>query len=513
MLGVFCTLCALAFAASAPTQLHIAFAGQEIGTGMTVSWRTDANVSSVVLIGETSGQYDRNFTGISRRYMYYDGFGGYHHHTTLSGLQPATKYFYIAGSGPTNEASSWSTEHHFVTADPNIKSFNVSLVGDWGFGERGFIPSLSPTISISEYISASSSSEKNCGYSTKKSLDKLYPTVDWTWMLGDIAYADDAFITEEGSLFHFKYEALYDAFMEWASDLSAEKPMMVLPGNHEAECHSPVCVVRSALRAHLANFTSYQARWQMPSKESDGVLNMWYSFDYGNVHFVSINSETDFDGAPEQGPGGGPEDLFDGASHVWEAGFFAPNGSYREWLENDLKKAHANRAQRPWVIVGAHRPVVGNGGSKNTPAWTDFILPFLEKYEVDAYVNGHVHGYISVMPAHDNPIKFPKAYITTGGAGNVEMPSACPKSWFGAGSEFSNLTCAGYPEACSDPHEEPLFSAEDNVPGNWTVGLEDYGDNYGTVMMRVHNDTHITFDYVHSETGEIVDSNTIVWDH
>merc|ERR1712048_61715 len=113
--------------------------------------------------------------------------------------------------------------------------------------------------------------------------------------------------------------------------------------------------------------------------------------------------------------------------------------------------------ERPWVIVGAHRPVVGNEGAKNTPEWTDFILPILSKYEVDAYVNGHVHGYISVMPAHDNAIKFPKVYITAGGAGNVEMPNACPKSWFGHGSEFSNLTCQGYPEACADPHEEPLF--------------------------------------------------------
>ena len=39
----------------------------------------------------------------------------------------------------------------------------------------------------------------------------------------------------------------------------------------------------------------------MPSKESGAgdVQGMWSSFDYGLVHFVLINTETDFDGSPE----------------------------------------------------------------------------------------------------------------------------------------------------------------------------------------------------------------------
>lgn len=28
----------------------------------------------------------------------------------------------------------------------------------------------------------------------------------------------------------------------------------------------------------------------MPSAESGGVMNMWYSFNYKNVHFVNINT-------------------------------------------------------------------------------------------------------------------------------------------------------------------------------------------------------------------------------
>ena len=37
----------------------------------------------------------------------------------------------------------------------------------------------------------------------------------------------------------------------------------------------------------------------MPSNESGGVLNMWFSWNYADVHFVSIDTSTDFPNAPE----------------------------------------------------------------------------------------------------------------------------------------------------------------------------------------------------------------------
>jgi hypothetical protein len=40
----------------------------------------------------------------------------------------------------------------------------------------------------------------------------------------------------------------------------------------------------------------------MPSQESGGVENFWYSFDHGMVHFVQLNSETDL-GAHNIAPG------------------------------------------------------------------------------------------------------------------------------------------------------------------------------------------------------------------
>jgi hypothetical protein len=76
---------------------------------------------------------------------------------------------------------------------------------------------------------------------------------------------------------------------------------MVSPGNHESECHIAQCLIHSKEYGEkLNNFTAYNKRWHMPSDTSNGALNMWYSFNIGPVHVVSLNSETDFPSAEER---------------------------------------------------------------------------------------------------------------------------------------------------------------------------------------------------------------------
>lgn len=78
----------------------------------------------------------------------------------------------------------------------------------------------------------------------------------------------------------------------------------------------------------------------MPSIDSGGVENMWYSFDYGLVHFVMLDSETDYKFSPE-----GP------LSQVGAG----PFGDQMGWLKDDLKKATSNRQTTPWIVAVAHR--------------------------------------------------------------------------------------------------------------------------------------------------------------
>lgn len=72
---------------------------------------------------------------------------------------------------------------------------------------------------------------------------------------------------------------------------------------------------------------------------------MWYSFEHGPIHITSLSSETDYKGEPSNEFADPPR-----------------NGNFGDqlaWVEADLKKADANRANVPWIIVGMHHPVEG----------------------------------------------------------------------------------------------------------------------------------------------------------
>lgn len=51
----------------------------------------------------------------------------------------------------------------------------------------------------------------------------------------------------------------------------------------------------------LSHFNAYNARFRMPSLESGAAHGtaMWFSFNLGPVHWVVIDTETDFPEAPE----------------------------------------------------------------------------------------------------------------------------------------------------------------------------------------------------------------------
>jgi acid phosphatase type 7 len=111
--------------------------------------------------------------------------------------------------------------------------------------------------------------------------------------------ADDAFLHRDCVL-HFCYEEVWDEYMTEIESMASQLPYMTAPGNHEVECHDPACLTDATLRAKLSNFSAYNTRFRMPAPESGGTLNMHYSFNYGPVHFVTIDTETGYPGAAEE---------------------------------------------------------------------------------------------------------------------------------------------------------------------------------------------------------------------
>lgn len=131
---------------------------------------------------------------------------------------------------------------------------------------------------------------------------------------------------------------------------------------------------------HLNNFSAYKNRWNMNNEASGGVEGMWYSVTRGGVHFVSINTETDWVGAEE-------EDTGDGHFKTLPAGHFGAPGQYMAWLEQDLKAAAADPTVR-WIIASGHRPF------EDLPSDHQAALVALFKGRVAFYLCGHGHTVI-----------------------------------------------------------------------------------------------------------------------
>jgi hypothetical protein len=113
----------------------------------------------------------------------------------------------------------------------------------------------------------------------------------------------------------------------------------------------------------------------LPENGAPDGTERWYSFDWGDVHFVALDTE-------RTGP-------------VQAA-----------WLDADLT---AN--QLPWTIVYGHKPPFSSGEHGNDAAFRTHFVPVLEKHQVPLVLNGHDHDYERTTPQNG------VTYVVTGGGG------------------------------------------------------------------------------------------------
>ena len=459
-----------AFASDVPSQLHLALAGRNaegLSDSMTVSWSTlNQTLTSTVKYGLSSGKYDFEATG--SQLSYWETF---HHHVVLpSALIPATDYFYICGdevSGFSEERSFHSAPSHSIPED----SFSFAVFADLGI------------------VNGASSINYVDGLVQKKQ-------VDLVWQGGDVGYADDAWLHID-CVTDFCYEEEYDKFMNAIDSWTSKVPYMVLPGNHEADCHDPACLVDRNKRDQMSNFTTFNTRFRMPAPECDAAAeNMHYSFNYRNVHFISIDTETGFPGAPEE------------TRYVLPCGGFADQLT---WLENDLIQANKERDQRPWIFAQGHHPMYQGGGinAEFQAAMEELFF----KYGVDMYFSGHVHSYERDYPVYqgiaDNTgeaaYSSPRAttYVMIGGAGNDEMET--DKAY------VKNTLAAGRKAQDPSPNDKTGVKAtgwstwrESGTDGDWTAFVDK--GFFGVGKVDIIDGNTLKFDYIRTTAGEVTDS-------
>lgn len=440
---------------SSPSQQRVAFLGD---TGVTVSWNTYQQLNNpTVKYGLSPSSLTE--TADSSSSTTYLTSTTWNNHVQITGLESGTTYYYQVEND--SEVYSFSTAKSPGTNEEFSFAVVIDLgtMGDLGLSDHGPEDNI---LAVGEQ-------------NTMQSLQDLIDEYEFVLHPGDIAYAD-YWLKEEyqGYLGNITlstgyqvYEQILNAFFDGMRPITANKPYMVGPGNHEADCDNGGYkkYTNSICPPGQTNFTGFKNHWRMPGDLSGGAGNMWYSFDYGLVHYVLYDTETDF-------PNGalGPESV-------------TPNGnvgSYEneqlDWLINDLK--NVDRTKTPWVIAQGHRPWYV-AGSPCTTCQTAFEST-LNDYGVDIVISGHVHNYERIGPIGTGGV------IDPNGLNNPSSPLYILNGIAGHYDGIDDLVT---------PLPDYVNFAQDTA--------------YGWSKFTVHNCTHITHEFIASSNNTVLDRATL----
>jgi len=326
------------------------------------------------------------------------------HKVKLTNLQPQKTYKYRVGDG-----NLWSRELSFETKGNTLPS-TIALYGDMG------------TVFPAGYLVS--------GFISDEFKKKPFDMVSHA---GDFAYAD----LGTNGIGEIQY--IWDVLQRQIEPFASRVPYMAVPGNHE----------------QYRNFSAYSARFRMPE---NGKGNMFYSFDFGGVHFITMNTEIEYDD-------------------------FAPGSFQYRWIENDLNQANNNRRETPWIIFQGHRPMYYD--NTNSTIIQKHLESLIQKYKVDITHMGHNHCYFRTYPVFNN--------IPTQTSGNVyRNPTAPVHLMVGSSGAYAGLSKA----PCNLGHK-PNYIAYKN-------------SNYGFGILNVFNSTHLHFEFRGLTSRKVEDEMWII---
>ncbi|MEO0650304.1 MAG: metallophosphoesterase family protein [Planctomycetota bacterium] len=273
---------------------------------MRMRWRTSSSTIGRVVVTDASGAPVGTFD---------EGAATTEHAVDAIGLEPDTEYRYTVGFGSTV----LSGPHTFRTAPlPGTdRPVRVWIIGDSGTANAN----------------AAAVRDAYQGYAAGERTD--------VWlMLGDNAY-------DNGTDSEYQ-AAVFDMYPE----LLATTPVWPTRGNHELSASTYYGIFSLPMAA--------QAGGQPSGTEA------YYSFDFGPVHFVCLDS------------------------------FISPylaGSAMLDWLTADLSST-----TQPWIVAYFHHPPYSKG-SHDSDLEPDLglirsvFVPVLEDFGVDLVFSGHSHAY------------------------------------------------------------------------------------------------------------------------
>jgi hypothetical protein len=308
---------------AAPDHITLTWTGDP-ATTMTVTWRMDSSVAEGFVQyrpGDTlssdslQAKADLNiFTSdLETNHLF---------SSTLQDLIPNTRYAYRVGNG-----EQWSDPYSFTTADPEAAGFKFFIFGD----------SQAPVHVDAPY-------------------EKWHHTLHNAYE----ANPDAKFMINIGDLVDFGQQAAHwNAWFAASKGVIERIPIMPVAGNHESygsrDTWKPKYFVE---------------QFSLPRNGPEGLKEQAYSFDYGPVHFVMLDSQQ-----KEQKEYG---DIFE---------------IQQKWLDADLTASDAT-----WKLVFFHKPPYEIKLNRSNEEVRAALSPILEKHHVDIVFSAHDHG-IARTPA------------------------------------------------------------------------------------------------------------------
>jgi hypothetical protein len=364
-------LCAISQIARAfmPEQIHMATGTDS--SQMILSFITQEEVASELIYSPSklspSGDGALKATGEASQYEFGDYKSGYIHKVIITGLTPATSYFYRIGDYDNQGELSFTT----LPAPGDNREVTYGVVGD--LGQTKFSASTLKHMISDNRISG-------------------------IMHAGDLSYANCK-------------QHLWDSYGKMIQPLSETLPWMVCVGNHEIEW------AEGDTGAGL--FHSVEARYPMPQVKPAEFGSISYpetqkyctpsaftaDYDYG-IAYYSYES---------------------GLSHVIILSCYSqtgPDSKQYQWLKADLEAI--DRTKTPWVFVVEHCPWYNSNKDHQNEEQTIAMKSSMEALFYDNNVNvvfaGHVHAYERSHPVYQDKIDNDRGvvYINIGDGGNKE---------------------------------------------------------------------------------------------
>ena len=306
-----------AWVAEAQTLVRAPYLQSGTSSSVIIKWRTDEATDSLVRYG-----LDPDSLTLSAS----DPESTTEHAVQLTGLSADVKYYYSVGSSSVLQMAGGDRDHFVVTAPVpgTAKPTRIWIIGDSGTADRNAEAVRDAFLNFTE------------------SRDP-----DLWIMLGDNAYYDGTDAEYQAAVFN-TYRQVLPKTVLW--------PTL---GNHDGRTADST-----------TESGPYYDIFSLPRNgEAGGVASgteAYYSFDYGNMHFICLDSyETDR----------------------------SPDGAMMTWLAADLA---AN--DREWVIAFWHHAPYSKGPRDSDEVGRSILLrrnavPILERYGVDLVLTGHSHAY------------------------------------------------------------------------------------------------------------------------